>query len=75
MKKILNNPNISNNVPLLIYANKSDLNVEGNKIENFIEGIKDCLKDKPYFIQESSTKIIESCKEGLDWLNNNLYIQ
>ena len=51
-------------MPLLIYANKSDLNAEGNKIENFIEGIKDCLKDKPYFIQESSQRILKVVKKG-----------
>ena len=32
---------MNKNVPLLIYANKSDLNINDNKIDDFIEGIKD----------------------------------
>ena len=72
LKKILNNPNLNENVPLLIYANKSDLNVNNNKKEDFIEGIEDCVKDRPYFIIECNIKNIESYKEGLDWLYNNL---
>ena len=72
LKKILNNPNLKENVPLLIYANKSDLNVNNNKKEDFIEGIGDCVKDRPYFIIECNIKNIESYKEGLVWLYNNL---
>lgn len=72
LKKILNNPDLNLNVPLLIYANKSDLNINNNKKEDFIEGIEDCVKDRPYFIIECNIKNIESYKEGLEWLYNNL---
>ena len=72
LKKILNNQDINKNVPLLIYANKSDLNINGNKIEEFIEGIKDYIKERPYFIIECNIKSSESYKEGLNWLYNNL---
>ena len=72
LKKILNNPDMNKNMPLLIYANKSDLNINDNKIEDFIERIKDDINDRPYYIIECNTKNIESYKEGLNWLYNNL---
>ena len=75
LKKILNSPDMNNKLPLLIYGNKSDLNANDNIIEDFIEGIKDYLKDRPYFITACSINNIESYKEGLDWLYNNLNIQ
>ena len=72
LKKILNSPDIGDNLPLLIYANKSDLNADGNKKEYFIEGIEDYLNNRPYYIVECNIYNIESYKEGLDWLYNNL---
>ena len=66
---------MNNKLPILIFANKSDLNANENIIEDFIEGIKDYLKDRPYFITACSINNIESYKEGLDWLYNNLNIQ
>ena len=75
LKKILNSPDMNNKLPILIFANKSDLNANENIIEDFIEGIKDYLKDRPYFITACSINNIESYKEGLDWLYNNLNIQ
>ena len=72
LKKILDDPQIPKNFPLLIYANKSDLNVNGNKIENFLDGIQDYLNNRPYFIKECNMNDLESYKEGLDWLYMNL---
>ena len=72
LKKILDDPQIPKNMPLLIYANKSDLNVNGNKIEKFLDGIQDYLNNRPYFIKECSMNDLESYKEGLDWLYMNL---
>ena len=72
LKKLLNNPELKQNIPLLIYANKSDLNINGNTIMNFENGIHDCLINRPYFIKECNVYNLESYKEGLDWLYNNL---
>ena len=72
LKKILDNPEINQNTPLLIYANKSDLNEKENKIENFINGIEDYLVKRPYFIKNCNKNDLESYKEGLEWLYNNL---
>ena len=63
---------INQNIPLLIYANKNDLNKNENKKENFINGIQNQLNNRPYFIKECNKDDIESYKEGLDWLYNNL---
>ena len=72
-EKILNNnPKKNENIPLLMYANKNDLNKNGNKIMNFIDGIKDFLNNRLYFIKECNHNDLESYKEGLDWLYNNL---
>ena len=72
LKNLLDNPEINPNKPLLIYANKSDLNENANKIENFINGIQDYLVNRPYFIKECNKTDLESYKEGLDWLYNNI---
>ena len=68
LKKILDNPQIDKNTPLLIYANKNDLNKNGNKTENFLNGLEDYLNSRPYFVKECSVKDLESYKEGIDWL-------
>jgi len=57
---------------LLIFANKSDLNTNGNKIENFLDGIQEYLNNRPYLIEECSEQDIESYKGGIDWLYSNL---
>ncbi len=47
LKNLLNNnPQKNQNIPLLIYANKRDLNKNGNKIMNFIERIKAFLNNR-----------------------------
>ena len=68
LKKILDNPQIDKNTPLLIYANKNDLNKNGNKTENFLNGLEDYLNSRPYFVKECSVNDLESYKEGIDWL-------
>ena len=68
LKKILDDPRIDKNIPLLIFANKSDLNFNGNKTENFLNGLEDYLNMRPYFVKESNANDLESYKEGIDWL-------
>ena len=68
LKKILDNPQIDKNIPLLIFANKSDLNDNGNKPENFLNGLEDYLNMRPYFVKECNANDLESYKEGIDWL-------
>ena len=41
LKKILDDPQINKNIPLLIFANKNDLNKNGNKKENFLIVLED----------------------------------
>ena len=73
LKKLLDNPQINNDIPLLIFANKSDLNTNGNKIEKFLDGIQDYLNNRPYFIKECYEDELESYKEGIDWLYSNMH--
>ena len=72
LKKLLNNSAMNQNIPILIYANKSDLNKNENKIMNFINGIQDSLDYRPYLIKECNQNDLESYKEGIDWLYNNI---
>ena len=72
LKLILNNPDTKSDTPLLIIANKSDLNEEGNSINDYINGIQDYLSNRPYFIQECNIDNLYSYKDGLDWLYNNM---
>jgi len=72
LKKILDDPQINKNIPLLIFANKNDLNKNGNKKENFLIGLEDYLNSRPYFIKECSANDLESYKEGIDWLYSTL---
>ena len=72
LKSILNDPDIKSDIPLLIIANKSDLNKEGNSINDYINGIQDCLSNRPYFIKECNYDDLDSYKDGLDWLYNNM---
>ena len=69
---ILNSSDINNDIPLLIFANKSDLNKAGNNVEDFLYGIKDYLNNRPYFIKECNMDNLDSYKEGLDWICNNI---
>ena len=72
LKTILEETSISQNIPLLIFANKNDLNKNGNKAEDFINGIKDYLNVRPYYIKECNENDLDSYKEGIDWLFSNL---
>ena len=72
LKLILNSPETNSDTPLLIIANKSDLNKTGNLIDDFIKGIQDFLKNRPYFIKECNRDNLYCYKDGLDWLYNNM---
>ena len=72
LKKLLSNPKLSQDIPLLIFANKSDINVNGNQVEDYINGIQDILNGRPYFIKECNQDDLDSYKEGIDWLSNSL---
>ena len=72
LKSILYEPDIKSDIPLLIIANKSDLNTEGNSINDYINAIQDCLSNRPYFIKECNYDNLDSYKDGLDWLYNNM---
>ena len=72
LKKILDDSQINQNTPLLIYANKCDINNNGNTIENFVNGIHDYLTNRSYFIKECNIKDLDSYKQGLDWLYSNI---
>ncbi len=72
LNSILNDPDIKSDIPLLIIANKSDLNKEGNSINDYINGIQDCLNNRPYFIKDCNCDNLDSYKDGLDWLYNNM---
>lgn len=74
LRKILTDSKINENIPLLIYANKSDLNKNDNKPQAFINGIQDFLNNRNYFIQDCNENDIESYRIGLSWLYNNLNI-
>ena len=69
LKKVLNDLNES--IPLLIYANKNDLNSEITEFD-FIKGIEEYLNKRPYYIQSCNHDNIESYKNGLQWLYNNI---
>ena len=72
LKKLLDDSQTKQNTPLLIYANKCDLNDDGNTIEMFTNGIQNYLQNRPYFIKECNINDLDSYKEGLDWFYNNL---
>ena len=72
LKSILNNPDTRSDTPLLIIANKSDLNEQGNSIDDYINCIQDLLSNRPYFIKECNIDNLDSYKDGLDWLYNNM---
>ena len=72
LKSILYEPDIKSDIPLLIIANKSDLNEEGNSINDYINGIQDCLSNRPYYIKECNCDNLDSYKDSLDWLYNNM---
>ena len=73
LKKLLDDPKINNDIPLLIFANKSDLNSNGNKKEKFLEGIQNHINNRPYFIKECNVNDPQTYNEGIDWLYSNLH--
>ena len=70
--KILSNPTLNDNIPLLIYANKSDQNVNDIKTDNFENGIEGYLNKRPYYIQLCNYNDVETYKNGLNWLFENI---
>ena len=69
---VLSNEKIENNLPLLIYANKTDKNINNNNINDFIIGIEEQLNTRPYLIQLCNYNDLESYKNGINWLCDNL---
>jgi ADP-ribosylation factor protein 6 len=69
---ILTDSKISQNIPLLIYANKEDLNKNESNIEIFINNIQKYIEYRPYYIQKCNINDLESYKNGLSWLYNNM---
>ncbi len=51
LKKVLSFDNCSKNLPLLIFANKSDNMTNDIDITIFINGIEDYLNERSYYIQ------------------------
>ena len=72
LKKLLSNPKISQDIPLLIFANKSDINANGNQVEDFINGLQDNLNGRAYYIKECNQNDLDSYKDGINWLSNSL---
>ena len=70
--KILSDSKVSENIPLLIYANKEDLNKNENNIEIFINKIQNYIEHRPYYIQKCNINDLQSYKNGLFWLYNNM---
>ena len=70
--KILSDSKVSENIPLLIYANKEDLNKNESNIDLFITKIQKYIEYRPYYIQKCNINDIESYKNGLSWLYNNM---
>lgn len=60
--KILSDSKVSENIPLLIYANKEDLNKNESNIETFINKIQNYIKYRPYYIQKCKLNGLESYK-------------
>ena len=70
--KILSNQTLNDNIPLLIYANKNDQNVNDIKTDNFENGIEEYLNKRPYYIQLCNYNDVETYKNGLNWLYENI---
>ena len=72
LKKLLNDPQMTPDIPLLIFANKNDINVNGNQAEDFINDIQDVLNGRSYYIKECNHNDLDSYKDGINWLSNSL---
>jgi len=59
-------------IPILIYANHSDLNNENEDTNKFFDFVRENIKDRPYLIQKRNPDDSESIQEGLNWLYNNI---
>jgi len=72
LKKLLSHPKISQDIPLLIFANKSDLNKDGNKPSDFYDRFQGTLKGRTFFIKECNKNDLNSYKKGIDFLYQNI---
>ena len=72
LKDLLSLDNCSKNLPLLIFANKSDLIINDTNITTFINGLEEYLNERSYFIQLCNTNDLENLKNGLNWLYENI---
>ena len=72
LKTLLNYEEMNNNLPLLIFANKSDIMTNDTDITTFINGIEDYLNERSYYIQLCNINDSESLKNGIRWLYENI---
>ena len=72
LKKVLSLDNCNKNLPLLIFANKSDIMTNDIDITTFINGIEDYLNERSYYIQLCNINDSESLKNGIRWLYENI---
>ena len=72
LQKILSNKKVYNNIPLLIYANKADKNINNNDVNDFIYGIEEHLNSRPYHIESCNINDGETYMNGLNWLYDHL---
>ena len=72
LKTLLSLDDCGKNLPLLIFANKSDIFTNDNNIKAFIDGIEDYLNERCYFIQLCNIYDLESLKSGIYWLFENI---
>ena len=71
--KILMRNNDTNECPVLIYLNHSDLNNKDKGINEFLKFIKEDIKERPCKIQICHCNNLKSIQEGLNWLCNKVY--
>ena len=72
LQKVLSNEKVDNNIPLLIYANKTDKNINNNDVNDFICGIKEYLNSRPYHVELCNINDGETYMNGLNWLYDHL---
>ena len=73
LKSLLKDKNIKNTIPLLIYANKSDLIKDGEKVEDYCAELQDELKDRKYMVQLCNINDVDNLNKGINWLFETLY--
>jgi GTP-binding protein SAR1 len=72
LQKVLSNEKDYNNIPILIYANKADKNINNNDANDFICGIEEHLNSRPYHIELCNVNDGENYINGLKWLYDHL---